>query len=134
MEDVREVEELAEIEEKICHRATEAQRATEAKKLEAEKQEAGKHEAERRGKTEGLEHGLRRAPRYRRLRLRNFPAYDRVMPIQKAAVRMPVRSSMRRRRFLRTATIITPMAQSRKPSSGQKVAELNPLLEALAGS
>src|SRR5271155_2498278 len=67
-------------------------------------------------------------------RSRNMRFYDRVMPIQKAAVRMPVRSSIRRRRFLRTATIITPMAQSRKPSSGQKVAELNPLLEALAGS
>jgi len=56
------------------------------------------------------------------------------MPIQNAAVSTPVRSSIRRRRFLRTATIITPMAQSKKPNSGQNIAELNLSLEALAGS
>ena len=61
--------------------------------------------------------------------------YDRVIPIQKAAVRMPVRSSIRRRRCLRTATIITPMAQSRKPSSGQNMARVESAgWLALAGS
>src|SRR5271155_2340044 len=60
--------------------------------------------------------------------------YERVMPIQKAAVRMPVRSSIRRRRCFRTATMTTPMAQSRKPNSGQNIAELSLPLAALAGS
>src|ERR1700689_5436764 len=49
--------------------------------------------------------------------LRRLHDYDREMAIQKAAVRMPVSRSIRRRDYLRTPTMLPPMAQSRKPNS-----------------
>src|SRR5580658_8202186 len=101
------------------HRTTEPQSATKATRQRT---------AEPHSQTLG------RALARGRLLSRKLHDYDSVMPIQKAAVRMPVSSSIKRRRFLRTATMITPMAQSRKPSSGQNMAELNVLLEAFAGS
>src|ERR1700722_6672149 len=72
--------------------------------------------------------GRGRTSRFRAARL----AYDIVMPIQNAAVSTPVRSSIRRRRFLRTATTMTAMPQSRKPSSGQNNRALKTVLECAA--
>ena len=57
-----------------------------------------------------------------------------VMPIQKTAVSRPVSTSIRRKRFLRTAMTITAMAESRKPSSGQNRRALNTLFDALVES
>ena len=112
----------------------ETQRHGEERILDQKLDRGDERENPRRRKTPSC--AVQRVQRQRRLRplVRNIHVYDRVTPIQKAAVKMPVRSSIRRRRFLRTATIITPLAQIRKPSSGQNMEELNVLLEALAGS
>jgi hypothetical protein len=54
-------------------------------------------------------------------------SYDEsVMPSQKAAISNNVRTSRTRKRFLRTAKMMTAMVQSRNPSSGQKNPEPNP--------
>ena len=120
-----------EVKQVIC---PEAQRRGEERTLDRKLDRGNERENPRRWKTPSC--AVQRVLSQRRLRplVRNIHVYDRVMPIQKAAVRMPVRSSIRRRRFLRTATIITPLAQIRKPSSGQNMEELKALLEALAGS